>query len=226
MADINTSIDESIIVAEAAGVEGWIDYLAEIDAFDVDISAGTVFGDIDGDVTGAISSFEVVMSSGVVDATVDIDAGIMPMALVAASGEVTDGRVISEWVYLSSPISVMPTPTAWGQKLAALAQPDNDAVIFTGDTGTALLVDCGVDLSGAINPRLRVRKPDGSIAEWNASVVRIGKELRFLQYLIQPDDLPHAGTYYLQAYLSIGEWAGYGGKSVMRVNQNIYGDVI
>jgi len=42
--------------------------------------------------------------------------------------------------------------------------------LYTGDTGTAIILDCGTNISSASATTIEVRKPDGSAATWAAAL--------------------------------------------------------
>ena len=81
----------------------------------------------------------------------------------------------------------------------------NDVIIL-GDAGTELLVDCGEDLAGALDPTIHVRKPDGSEVAWAAEVV----DATWLRYVTRPGDVDQAGPHLVQAGFTLGGWTGRG----------------
>lgn len=85
--------------------------------------------------------------------------------------------------------------------------------IYVGDIGTVILVDCGTVITGATNTKLKVKKPDGSEVEWTATIDGTQK----LKYIVASGDLNVAGTYYLNALLILGSWAGLGETATFSV---------
>lgn len=79
--------------------------------------------------------------------------------------------------------------------------------IYIGDIGTLILIDMGEDVSEAVSPVFRVKKPDGTEVEWTAEV---GDTDNILQYTIVEGDLDQAGTYAVNPYLTLGDWTGSG----------------
>lgn len=77
---------------------------------------------------------------------------------------------------------------------------------YVEDIGTEILVDCGSTITGATNLKLKVKKPDGSTAEWTAAI----DGTDHLKHTSEAGDFSVAGTYFLQAGLTIGGWTGLG----------------
>jgi len=77
---------------------------------------------------------------------------------------------------------------------------------YVGDIGTDIIVDCGSTITGATNTKLKVRKPDGTEVEWTATIDGTDN----LKYATIADDFSVAGTYLLQASLTLSGWAGLG----------------
>lgn len=77
---------------------------------------------------------------------------------------------------------------------------------YVGDTGTEILVDCGSTITGATNTKLKVKKPDGTTVEWTATI----DGTDYLKYTTLSADFSVAGTYFLQASLTLGGWSGLG----------------
>jgi hypothetical protein len=77
--------------------------------------------------------------------------------------------------------------------------------IYKGDIGTLFIVDTQSDLSGATTSLIKIRKPDGTEADWSASVS--GQTLR---YTVVSGDLDQAGNYLGHAYVVLpsGTWRG------------------
>lgn len=78
--------------------------------------------------------------------------------------------------------------------------------VYIGDTGTAVELDTGVDLSGATVTEIAVQKPDGSAATWAASVTGSTK----LRYVSLAATFDQAGTWRVQAKVTLpsGAWRG------------------
>ena len=78
--------------------------------------------------------------------------------------------------------------------------------LYQNDIGTIFTIDCGSDISGAINTRLLIRKPDGTLVEWTA----VTYDSNYLRYTTVAGDLDQVGSYKLQATLNINNWSGRG----------------
>jgi len=89
--------------------------------------------------------------------------------------------------------------------------------VHQGDVGLELLVDCGCDIAGAANAALLARLPSGIVRTWPAAVAAIDNRSRFLRYVTRPGDLEEAGTYRVQASLSLGGWSGTGKTALLLV---------
>jgi len=85
---------------------------------------------------------------------------------------------------------------------------------YVGEIGTAIIVNCGEDISTASIHNLRVKKPDGTEVIWNASVYNTN----YLKYLIVTGDLDQAGNYEIQAYIEMGGWKGWGETAFFMVS--------
>lgn len=77
---------------------------------------------------------------------------------------------------------------------------------YIGDTGTAIVLDTGQALAGALSQTIEVRKPDGTLTTWSATVVESTK----IQHVTLAGTLAQAGLYRLQAHVVMpsGEWLG------------------
>jgi len=77
---------------------------------------------------------------------------------------------------------------------------------YVGDVGTLVLVDTLTDLTSATSVALQVKKPGGTIVTWTGSVFQTTK----IKYVTLVTDFSVAGTYYLQAKVTLpsGIWLG------------------
>jgi len=78
--------------------------------------------------------------------------------------------------------------------------------IFVGDTGTAIIVDCGSDISTATVHDIKVRKPNGDVVVWSASIY----QNNFLKYITVDGDLNLAGDYFVESIITLPSWKGTG----------------
>ena len=86
---------------------------------------------------------------------------------------------------------------------------------YIGEIGTDILVDCGSDITGATDTKLKVKKPDGSEVEWIAAI----DGTNFLKYTTLITDFNLAGTYYLQASLVLAGWTGLGETALFVIDE-------
>ena len=80
------------------------------------------------------------------------------------------------------------------------------AKIYVGDVGTQVLVNCGMTITGATGTTLEVKKPSGTEVSWTATI----NGTTNLRYIVIADDLDEAGTYQVQAKLTLAGWTGLG----------------
>ena len=88
--------------------------------------------------------------------------------------------------------------------------------VFVGDVGTAIILDCGEDVSGGSNPRIAYQKPSyesGASGEWVAEVY----QSNYLKYVTVDGDLDEAGDYRVQAKLTLSGWTGRGETALFKV---------
>ena len=87
--------------------------------------------------------------------------------------------------------------------------------VYTGDVGTAIILDCVEDVSSATVRNIKVRKPDGLRTTWTATLDGTTK----IKYVIQTGDLDVVGDWSLQAYVEMTGWKGSGELVTLRVNR-------
>jgi hypothetical protein len=77
---------------------------------------------------------------------------------------------------------------------------------YVGDTGTAIILDCVVDVSSANARSIEVRKPDGSLTSWPAAA----SGATSVRFDTMPDTLDMPGTWKLQSRVTMasGVWRG------------------
>ncbi len=78
--------------------------------------------------------------------------------------------------------------------------------VYTGDTGTVIVLDCGQDISAATARSIAVRKPDGSSTSWAA----VAEGTDSIKHTSLADTFDQAGDYQLQAVVTLpsGTWRG------------------
>uniref|UniRef100_I2PYP3 Uncharacterized protein n=1 Tax=Desulfovibrio sp. U5L TaxID=596152 RepID=I2PYP3_9BACT len=82
--------------------------------------------------------------------------------------------------------------------------------VYQGDVGLEIILDCGCDLSGAVGTAVAVRMPSGTVLSWPAETAGAGGGVTCLRCVTRAGDLAEAGTYRLQASLTLGGWTGLG----------------
>ena len=80
------------------------------------------------------------------------------------------------------------------------------AKVYVGDTGTAIVLACGQDVSAASARSIEVRKPDGTTASWPA-VASGTTDIRF-DTLSGTLDQPGAWVLQAKVTLPAGVWRG------------------
>jgi hypothetical protein len=86
--------------------------------------------------------------------------------------------------------------------------------LYVGDFRTFIIVDTKVDLTGAINLALRVKKPDGTLVVWSPVIIHTVNFKKYLRYTVGATDFDQAGEYEIQAYAEVPQdgtfWEGHG----------------
>ena len=88
---------------------------------------------------------------------------------------------------------------------------------YVDEVGSIIIVNTGIDLSGASTHQLKVKKPDGTTVTWNASVYSVGSNPNYLKYTSVSGDLDQAGEYKVQPYVVLSSWSGCGETSRFNV---------
>jgi hypothetical protein len=78
--------------------------------------------------------------------------------------------------------------------------------IYTGDTGTDIVLDCNIDVSSASARAIEVRKPDSSTVTWSA----VAEGTTSIKYTSLAGTFDQAGDWELQASVTLpgGNWRG------------------
>lgn len=91
---------------------------------------------------------------------------------------------------------------------------------YIGEIGTEIIVDIGVDITGATPTKLKVKKPDGTEVEWTATVYNSN----YLKYTSLIGDFNISGTYSLQASLTLSGWTGLGDVATFEIYDPFHRD--
>ena len=79
-------------------------------------------------------------------------------------------------------------------------------VVFVGDTGTEIILDCGTALASATVRQVIARTPRGTKKTWTATQ----EGLNSIKYTTAAGDLDQPGEWRLQAYIEMPGWKGFG----------------
>jgi len=77
---------------------------------------------------------------------------------------------------------------------------------YIGDEGVALRLNTGIDISGASVKKIKYKKPDGTIGDWDAAIVDSQK----LRVITDADTWDQDGNWIYHAYVEVGTKKGYG----------------
>jgi len=77
---------------------------------------------------------------------------------------------------------------------------------YVADIGTAIILDCGQDVSSATVRTIEAMKPDGTVVTWTA----IASGLNAIRFDTLIGSLDQAGKWKLQAHVTMptGKWLG------------------
>lgn len=94
--------------------------------------------------------------------------------------------------------------------------------VYVGDVGLAIILklardDEDLDITGATNAKIHVKKPDGTLVDWTAEIHTISGETKYLRYFTQSGDLNQKGRWRVQAGLTLSGWTGRGETGIFRV---------
>ena len=78
--------------------------------------------------------------------------------------------------------------------------------VYKNDIGTAIILDTTENITAQTVLKILYQKPSGTVGEWAATVFQTTKA----RYVTISGDLNEKGLWYLQIYLEIPAWKGYG----------------
>ncbi len=90
-------------------------------------------------------------------------------------------------------------------------------VVFVGDIGTEIILDCGTAVTTSTVRNVIARSPRGAKKTWAASVDGTNN----IKYVTAAGDLDQAGDWRIQAYVEMPGWQGYGDVVVLTVKAPI-----
>jgi len=88
--------------------------------------------------------------------------------------------------------------------------------VYVGDIGTAIVLECGVDISGGSAYNVAVKKPDGTEVTWTGALEGTTQ----VKYTTIAGDLDQAGEYLLQPALTLSGWIGRGETAKLSVHRH------
>ncbi len=86
-------------------------------------------------------------------------------------------------------------------------------IVFVGDIGTEISLDCGVDVSSATVRGIAIRKPDGGKVLWSATA----DTTTSIKHTTVSGDLNIPGVWKLQALITMPGWSGTGDVALLTV---------
>lgn len=94
-------------------------------------------------------------------------------------------------------------------------------MVYKGTVGLLVLLDCRQDISSAEDPKIRVKKPSGTVLEWTPTIIQRNGLTTLLGYVTQVSDLDEIGVYTIQPQLTLGGWRGYCKEASLEVSDII-----
>jgi hypothetical protein len=86
-----------------------------------------------------------------------------------------------------------------------------------GDVGTEIIIDMGVDITGATGLDFAIYKPSwpatGGLVNWTPTVYNSN----YLRYIVVTGDFDEEGDYEVVPALTLGGWSGHGDPAYFRV---------
>lgn len=92
----------------------------------------------------------------------------------------------------------------------------SDKRIYTNSIGTEIILDTGVAIGSATVVNIQVQKPDGTTAQWDATVFEATKA----KHVIASGELDVPGDYDLQVYVEMAVFKGRSTTVTMPVYQD------
>lgn len=89
--------------------------------------------------------------------------------------------------------------------------------IFVGDVGVKIVLNVGVDISAAILRKIKFKKTNGSVSQWNAAE----ETSTSLSYITANGDIDLAGIWEFQSYVETPTWKLHGGKIKLQVEGSL-----
>lgn len=93
-----------------------------------------------------------------------------------------------------------------------------DSVIYVGDVGTEIILDCGSSVATATAQKILFKRPDKTTGEWVAE--KVAGNANQIRYILQAGDVAVAGIWVMQAYVVMPGWTGKGKSVKVTVRAN------
>lgn len=75
-----------------------------------------------------------------------------------------------------------------------------------------------VDIHTGTNPMMFFRRPDGLEKAVSATIVQDGEDYK-LEYTVEEDFFRHAGNWYVQGHITLGDWEGTSTKVPFKIER-------
>lgn len=89
---------------------------------------------------------------------------------------------------------------------------------YIGDSGSIILVETNIVLTGADYIKLNVYTPNKETKVWTASIDPTNN--KYIKYVVQDGDFSVSGIYYLQPEVSVGGFKGKGETIKITIKQS------
>lgn len=86
---------------------------------------------------------------------------------------------------------------------------------YLGDIGVVILLDCGQNITSASNYLIKVKRPDGTLVTWTASLSGTNS----ITYTTVGNDLNQTGNWLLQSYITGSGFALLGDTVLLIVSE-------
>ena len=91
------------------------------------------------------------------------------------------------------------------------------STIFAGQSALRIRLTCGQDISGALEQKIRFRKPDGTVGEWSAAIEDADNGILYHD-ISSEIDISEPGVWTFWAYVKFSDGRiGYGEAVKQRV---------
>jgi len=93
---------------------------------------------------------------------------------------------------------------------------------YVGSVGLDILVDTGLDLADASSVRFDVKKPNGTLATWTATLYTAGGSVSEARYTTVAGDFDQPGTYSLHALVTRADGFAVPGNEALFLVENLH----